>query len=115
VVEHCGGLLPSAREVVFGGPMMGMAQKSLEVPILKGTSGILCLDRAAAVPYREFPCIRCGRAQLARVERVEELESHYLMSCFECAACSFACPSRIPLVQWMRMGKAMVKSHKESA
>jgi electron transport complex protein RnfC len=129
VVEHCGGLLPGAREVVFGGPMMGMAQKSLEVPILKGTSGILCLDRAAAVPYREFPCIRCGRcidacplflnpqrlAQLARAERVEELESHYLMSCFECAACSFACPSRIPLVQWMRMGKVMLKSHKESA
>jgi electron transport complex protein RnfC len=129
VVEHCGGLLPSAHEVVFGGPMMGMAQKSLEVPILKGTSGILCLDRAAAVPYRELPCIRCGRcldacplylnpqrlAQLARAERVEELESHYLMSCFECAACSFACPSHIPLVQWMRMGKAMVKSHKESA
>jgi electron transport complex protein RnfC len=128
LIEHCGGLLPNAEEVVFGGPMMGAAQKSLDVPILKGTSGILCLDRETAIPFREFPCIRCGRcldacplflnpqrlAQLARFENVEGLEPQGLMNCFECASCSFACPSRIPLVQWMRIGKAMVKSRKES-
>ncbi len=129
VVEHCGGLLPSVHQVVFGGPMMGMAQKSLDVPILKGTSGILCLDPATALQFEEFPCIRCGRCleacplflnpqrltALVRAEKVEELEGHHLMSCFECAACSFACPSRIPLVQWLRMGKAMLKTHKASA
>jgi electron transport complex protein RnfC len=129
VIEHCGGLLPSAHQVVFGGPMMGAAQKSLDVPILKGTSGILCLDPATAVRFEERACIRCGRcleacplylnpqrlAQLVRAEQVEELEPHHLMNCFECAACSFACPSRIPLVQWMRIGKAMLRSHKESA
>jgi electron transport complex protein RnfC len=128
VIEHCGGLLPEANEVIFGGPMMGMAQKSLDVPVLKGTSGILCLDRGATAPLREYPCIRCGRcleacpmflnptrlAQLARAERLEELEAHHLMSCFECAACSFVCPSHIPLVQWMRIGKAMVRHQKES-
>jgi electron transport complex protein RnfC len=126
VIEHCGGLLPDAHQVVFGGPMMGMAQKSLDVPILKGTSGVLCLDRATAASFRELPCIRCGRcleacpmflnptrlAQLIRAERVEELGSQHLMNCFECAACSFVCPSRIPLVQWMRMGKAMLRSAK---
>jgi len=128
VIEHCGGLLPSAREVIFGGPMMGMAQKSLEVPLLKGTSGILCLDRGATQPVREYPCIRCGRcleacpmflnptrlAQLARAERLDELESLHLMNCFECASCSFVCPSHIPLVQWMRIGKAMIRHRKES-
>jgi electron transport complex protein RnfC len=126
LIEHCGGLLPEAHQVVIGGPMMGMAQKSLDVPVLKGCSGVLCLDRGADVPVREFPCIRCGRcieacpmflnptrlAQLARAERVEELEAHHLMNCFECASCSFVCPSRIPLVQWLRMGKAMLRSRK---
>jgi electron transport complex protein RnfC len=128
VIEHCGGLLPDAREVIFGGPMMGMAQKSLDVPMLKGTSGILCLDRGATAPPREYACIRCGRcleacpiflnptrlSQLARAEMLDELESHHLMSCFECAACSFVCPSRIPLVQWMRIGKGMLRNRKAS-
>jgi electron transport complex protein RnfC len=129
VIEHCGGLRSNVRQVVLGGPMMGMAQKSLDVPILKGSSGVLCLDRAAAAPLREFPCIRCGRcveacpiflnptrlAQLIRAERVEELEGHGLASCFECASCSFVCPSRIPLVQWMRVGKAMLRGAKASS
>jgi electron transport complex protein RnfC len=129
LIEHCGGLRSSVCQVVLGGPMMGMAQKSLEVPVLKGCSGVLCLDRATAVTQRELPCIRCGRCleacpmflnparltQLIRAEHVEELESHHLMSCFECASCSFACPSRIPLVQWLRMGKAMLRNLQAAA
>ena len=127
-IEHCGGLSQDIRQVVLGGPMMGLAQKSLDVPVIKGTSGILCLDRATSVAFQEFPCIRCGRcveacplflnptrlAQLARAERPDELEAHHLMSCFECAACSYTCPSRIPLVQWMRFGKALVRGSKEA-
>jgi electron transport complex protein RnfC len=129
ILEHCGGLLPDAREVIFGGPMMGMAQKSLDVPLLKGTSGLLCLDQGAAEPLREYACIRCGRcldacpmllnptrlAQLARAELLDELESYHLMNCFECASCSFACPSHIPLVQWMRIGKALLRNRKASS
>ena len=130
VIEHCGGLTPNIRQVVLGGPMMGMAQKNLDVPIIKGCSGVLCLDDKAAMPVqREFPCIRCGRcldacpmflnparlAQLSRAERPEELEEQQVFSCFECASCSYVCPSAIPLVQWMRMGKAMVRKHKAAA
>jgi electron transport complex protein RnfC len=129
VIDHCGGLRSGPCQVVLGGPMMGMAQKSLEAPILKGCSGVLCLDRASAVPQRELPCIRCGRCleacpmflnparltQLIRAEHVEELEAHHLNSCFECASCSFACPSRIPLVQWLRMGKAMLRNLQAAA
>jgi electron transport complex protein RnfC len=125
VVAHCGGLRPGAHQVALGGPMMGMAQKTLDVPVLKGTSGILCLERGAdGTPVEEYPCIRCGRcleacpmflnptrlAQLSRAERVDELEEYHLTSCFECASCSFVCPSHIPLVQWIRVGKGLLRS-----
>jgi electron transport complex protein RnfC len=126
LLEHCGGLLSNVRQVILGGPMMGMSQKSLDVPILKGASGVLCLDRSRAVPVREHACIRCGRcveacpmflnptrlAQLIAAEHVEEFESHHLMNCFECASCAFVCPSHIPLVQWMRFGKALLRNWK---
>ncbi|MEZ4220161.1 MAG: electron transport complex subunit RsxC [Polyangiaceae bacterium] len=122
VIEHCGGLLPSAKQVVLGGPMMGMAQKDLQVPVTKGTSGILVLDEAP-VMFHEEPCIRCGRcveacpmflnpsrlAQLSRAQRPDELKDTHVLDCFECASCSFSCPSHIPLVQLIRMGKALVR------
>jgi electron transport complex protein RnfC len=54
-------------------------------------------------------------AQLIAAEQVDELEGYHLPSCFECAACSFVCPSRIPLVQWMRVGKAMLRDRKAAA
>jgi len=128
VLEHCGGLRDDVHHVVLGGPMMGMALKSLDVPTIKGASGILCLDRASAIPTREWACIRCGRcveacpmflnptrlAQLIRGEAMEDLEPHHLMNCFECASCSFVCPSRLPLVQLMRMGKVMLRDWKAS-
>lgn len=127
VIEHCGGLLPEARQVVLGGPMMGMAQKSLDVPVTKGTSGILVLTRVSHTAPEE-PCIRCGRcleacpmflnpsrlAQLTRAELTDELKEQNVLDCFECASCSFSCPSHIPLVQLIRVGKGLVRQ-KESA
>lgn len=123
IVEYCGGLRPETRQVIMGGPMMGMPQKTLDVPVLKGTSGILALTRVFQLDAPEYPCIRCGRcldacpmflnptrlAHLAKFERVNELKEYHALDCFECASCSFVCPSNIPLVQWIRMGKAMVR------
>jgi len=122
VLEHCGGLRPTTRQVILGGPMMGMAQKSLDVPITKGISGVLALTEAAAM-VEEEACIRCGRcleacpmflnpsriAAVVRGEDVTQLGGLHVLDCFECASCSFVCPSRIPLVQLMRVGKAMVR------
>ncbi|UCF36409.1 MAG: electron transport complex subunit RsxC [Acidobacteriota bacterium] len=126
IVEYCGGLTENTRQVIMGGPMMGMPQKSLDVPVMKGTSGILALTSVFQETAQEYPCIRCARcleacpmflnptrlAQLARFEKIESLEEYHAMDCFECASCSYVCPSNIPLVQWIRMGKAMLREAK---
>lgn len=123
VLAHCGGLHPATRQVILGGPMMGLAQKDLDAPILKGASGLLAL-REPAEAFHEDPCIRCGRcleacpmflnpsrlAALAKHDDAEGLAGHHVMDCCECASCSFVCPSNIPLVQWMRVGKATVRA-----
>ena len=123
IVEYCGGLKEETRQVIMGGPMMGMPQKSLDVPVMKGTSGIIALTSVFQERVQEYPCIKCGRcvdacpmflnptrlAQLARFERIDSLMEYHLMDCFECASCSFSCPSNIPLVQWIRIGKALVR------
>ena len=103
--------------------MMGLAQKRLDVPVIKGVSGVLALTRTIPV-VEEDPCIRCGRcleacpmflnpsrlALLVRYEQVDALKDLHIMDCFECASCSISCPSRIPLVQMIRVGKAMVRA-----
>jgi len=124
LIDHCGGLSAETRQVIMGGPMMGLAQKRLDVPIIKGISGVLALTAPATI-REEDPCIRCGRcleacpmflnpsrlALSARFEQIEGLLEHNVMDCFECASCSFSCPSNIPLVQLIRVGKAMVRQN----
>jgi electron transport complex protein RnfC len=128
VIEFCGGLKPSTQQVIVGGPMMGMSQKTLAVPVMKGTSGIVALAGRDYRPPLEQPCIRCGRcleacpmflnpsrlATLTRAEAPDMLSEAHVLDCFECASCSFVCPSHIPLVQLMRVGKAMVRQKKSS-
>jgi electron transport complex protein RnfC len=123
LIDYCGGLDPTTRQVVFGGPMMGLAQKRLDVPVIKGVSGVLALPREVPLAGEE-PCIRCGRcleacpmflnpsrlALLVRYGQIATLKDHHIMDCFECASCSFSCPSSIPLVQMIRVGKAMVRA-----
>ncbi len=128
VLERCGGLLPDIHEVILGGPMMGFAQKRLDVPTLKGITGILAFTSHVSL-VEEQPCIRCGRcltacpvflnpsrlAVLTRNDDVTGLESYHVLDCFECASCSYVCPSHIPLVQLMRVGKAIVRKKAASA
>jgi electron transport complex protein RnfC len=122
VLDHCGGLKDETRQLILGGPMMGQAQKTPDVPVLKGCSGILAFTHVSPFVH-EDPCIRCGRcleacpmflnpsrlALLTRAEDEEELRAHGIANCFECASCSFVCPSNIPLVQLMRVGKAIAR------
>jgi electron transport complex protein RnfC len=125
VVEFCGGLKEDADILVMGGPMMGISQWSLEVPVVKGTSGILAW--AAPRPSLEYPCIRCGRCiencpmtlvptQLAKYVKFDDLpsaEKWGVLDCVECGCCQYICPSKIPLVHWMRVGKNSVSILKQ--
>lgn len=123
VLDFCGGLRPSTREVILGGPMMGMPLASLDVPVLKGTSGILAFTEAETRLPTEYTCIRCGRcveacpqflnpsrlARLARAGRWEEMERSFVKDCVECGSCSFSCPSGIPIVQLIRVAKSAIR------
>jgi len=124
------GLREDACEVILGGPMMGGAVASLDVPVTKGITGILVLSSAEVEtrPAKVYPCIHCGACldacpillnpqrlgSLARKERFEEMEQEFhLFDCFECGCCSYVCPSNIPLVQHFRTAKAAIRSRKK--
>jgi electron transport complex protein RnfC len=112
-------------QVFLGGPMMGQALTSLDIPITKGTSGFVAFtERETGVKPHQFPCIHCSYCVdacplylnpsllglLARNEQYKTMvEEFHLMDCFECGACSYVCPSHIPLVQYFRAAKVMAK------
>lgn len=129
LIERCGGLKPETQMVVMGGPMMGQPLSSLDVPVLKGTSGILALTAESSGLPVEYPCVRCGRcleacpaflnpSRLARLVRAgrpgQARDDNYLMDCMECGACSYSCPSGIPIVQLIRSAKAELRRKKAS-
>ena len=126
LVEEAGGLKENAAKVIAGGPMMGPAQKHLKVPCVKGTSGILVLIKEEVEDYEPSPCINCAKCvdacpmflmptQLVNYQKndmIEELEEWQVMSCIECGSCSYVCPAKIPLVHYLRLGKAQVMAKK---
>lgn len=119
IMEYCGGLKHDKVQAVFGGLMMGIAQESLDVPIIKGTSGIIFMPYKEELNIKETDCIRCGRClnvcprglmplelnKLIKAKRWQELDKYYLSECMLCGACSFACPAGIPLTYRMALGK----------
>jgi electron transport complex protein RnfC len=128
------GAANNISRVFLGGPMMGAAVSNLDIPITKGTSGITAFTTAEtgeATGHQEiYPCIHCARCVescalflnpshlglLAKNEEYEQMaEEFHLMDCFECGACSYVCPSHIPLVQYFRLAKKMVRKLSETA
>jgi len=122
LIDACGGLTADAVRVIAGGPMMGFALGELDVPVTKGTSGVVVLT-ADDVPRRtETPCLRCGRcvdacplnlvpskiAQAARDGDWDLARRYHILACMECGCCAYTCPASLPLVQWIRMGKAQM-------
>ena len=122
LVDQCGGLKGEPAKIIMGGPMMGMAQLSLDVPATRGTSGLL-LFTSENVPVRpEGPCLRCGRcvracparilpttiAAYARLDLTDEAEAYHAMDCIECGCCTYSCPAALPLVQAIRGAKGAI-------
>jgi len=131
LLQHV-GLTQDASAVLLGGPMMGQALTNVEVPVTKGTSGLVVLTKAetGVLDTPVMPCIRCGYcvnacpmfldpASLGRVALSGQYEHMrdelYLMDCFECGSCSFVCPSHIPLVHHFRMAKSALRDKQVKA
>lgn len=122
LIEAAGGIPGDTGKVVNGGPMMGKAVSSLEVPVTKGTSGILMFKDAESSRKPMLNCIRCGRcasacpmglepyllAALSDQKRYEDCENERIMDCMECGSCHYICPSGRPLLDQMRVGKTRV-------
>ena len=120
VIAQLGGATENCRRVLAGGPMTGTAQHTTEVPVIKCTTGVILLAAGEVFEGERGPCIRCGRCvkgcpmrlmpnDLGRfVERgmTGRARSYGVLDCIECGVCAFVCPSKIPLVELMRRGKA---------
>ncbi len=116
--------------VFLGGPMMGQALSSLDIPITKGTSGFIAFTETRTAARHEFPCIHCAYCvdacplflnpsqlgQLAKAGQYERMADEYhLLDCFECGSCSYVCPAHIPLVQRFRAAKAQIRKRRAAS
>lgn len=128
ILEHHAFEADKCRRLIIGGPMMGFAMESTDIPVIKTTNCILVpslSELPETLPAQA--CIRCGMCAEAcpasllpqqlywysRSEDMERLRSHNLFDCIECGACSFVCPSNIPLVQYYRASKGAIRQHDE--
>ncbi len=123
IVDYLGGVKPGLSKVIMGGPMMGFAVSSLDVPVTKTTSAILFLaeDEIDTNPHSQ--CIRCGWCLDAcpmglepkeigiyvEANRAEDTEPFGVFECFECGSCAYVCPAKRPLVQFVRLAKMKAK------
>lgn len=122
LVEKAGGVPGDTAKVINGGPMMGKAVANLDIPIVKGSSGILLIRETEAKRGLVQQCIRCTKCvsvcpmglepyllmTQAEKEMNDALEQDKVMDCIECGSCSFTCPSSRPLLDYIRLGKARV-------
>ncbi len=122
LVEEAGGLPDNTGKIVNGGPMMGKAINTLDIPVSKGTSGIILFAEEEAKRKEINPCIRCGKCiaacalglepyllmTLSEKSMFDRAESERIMDCMECGSCSYICPAQRPLLDYIRLGKANV-------
>jgi len=126
LLAYCDGVTPDAAEVVMGGPMMGNAISNLDAPVVKGTTGIVVLEKAETRSAQVYPCIHCGRCldacpvflnpslmgDFARVQRYEDMVDLHLADCMLCGSCAYVCPSNIPLSQLFQASKLALRRAK---
>jgi electron transport complex protein RnfC len=128
LVEAAGGMVNPGK-VIMGGPMMGLGQPSLDVPVIKGTSGIMVLDESSARIPDPQPCILCGRcvdicpmklaptriATFVEYGMLDQAEKIGLLDCMECGTCTYVCPSNRNMVHWFKFGKLQIMAARKKA
>ncbi|MFH1287312.1 MAG: electron transport complex subunit RsxC [bacterium] len=119
IIDECGGFKEDVWKVIMGGPMMGLSQFSLDIPVVKGTSGLLALTQNERPVLRERNCIRCGRCvSVCPMHLMPNMlglyGSRFMLDesfkynphdCMECGSCAYVCPAKIPLVQLIKFLK----------
>jgi electron transport complex protein RnfC len=122
LIEAAGGLPDDTGKIVSGGPMMGKAISNTEVPVVKGTSGIILFPKNESERMTSNPCIRCAKCvsacalnlepyllmTLSEKGMFEKAEKERITDCMECGSCSFTCPAGRPLLDYIRLGKSTV-------
>lgn len=123
IIDFCGGFKGEPSKILTGGPMMGLAIVGTDLPVLKQNNAILAFTADDAVLKPETDCIRCGRCvaacpmslmptnivKAAKIKDVDALKRAGVTVCMECGSCAFACPAGKPLVQHMRLAKAILR------
>lgn len=122
LIDACGGMPEGDNKLLAGGPMMGKALTTAEVPVCKGTNSVTILSGSDALRKEPQPCIRCAKcvgacpmglepyllASLSTMKNWERAEREMITSCIECGSCQFTCPAHRPLLDNIRQGKSTV-------
>lgn len=122
LIEAAGGVPEDTGKIVSGGPMMGKALANADVPVVKGTSGIILFPKSESERPVSKPCIRCAKCvsacalnlepyllmTLSEKGMFEKAEKERITDCMECGSCSYTCPAGRPLLDYIRLGKATV-------
>jgi electron transport complex protein RnfC len=126
LIEQCGGFAETPGKVIVGGPMTGWAISDLDVPVQKGTSGIVVLGQAYLDSHPVLACVRCGKCVgvcpmglmpnligiYAERGLFDEAEKWNAMDCFECGSCAYVCPSKRPIIDWVRQAKRAINEER---
>ncbi len=127
LLAHCGGIKGNVAKILLGGPMMGSTAYRLDVPVMKGTSGITVMTDDEYRLLDETACIRCSRcvdncpvrllpttiAHAVKARDIQKAVDNHITACIECGCCSYVCPAQIPLVQYIRAGKVKARELKK--
>ena len=122
LIEAAGGIPENTGKIINGGPMMGKALNSVDIPVMKGTSGILLIAEGESQREEVNPCIRCAKCisvcpmglepyllmTLSERAMFDRVENERTMDCIECGSCSYICPANRPLLDYIRLGKFRV-------
>ena len=129
LIDACGGFKEAPNKLLMGGPMMGVAQYSLEIPVFKGTNAFLAMCGEEDKRVENPQCIRCGKCIGAcpmhllpmymnvycKADNLDEAAKCGMMDCIECGSCAYVCPARIPLVAQFRLSKGKIQAQRMAA